>query len=65
MGAKRNAYRVLVEKRPLERLRNGWLYNIKVDISEVGWHGMDWIDLVHDRDHWKDLVNMVTKFLVS
>jgi hypothetical protein len=33
--------------------------NIKMDLRERGWGGMDWIDLVQDRDHWRALVNTV------
>jgi hypothetical protein len=33
--------------------------NIKTDLAEVGWGGMDWIDLAQDRDQWNVLVNMV------
>jgi hypothetical protein len=48
-GVKRNAYRILVgnpdEKRPLERPRRRWVDNIKIDLREIGWSGMDWIDL--------------------
>jgi hypothetical protein len=33
--------------------------NIKVDLREIGWDGMDWIDLAQDRDHWRALVNTV------
>jgi hypothetical protein len=33
--------------------------NIKIDFTEIGWDGMDWIDLAQDRDQWRDLVNMV------
>jgi hypothetical protein len=33
--------------------------NIKMDLREVGWGGMDWIDLAQDRDHWRPLVDMV------
>jgi hypothetical protein len=35
----------------------GW--TIKIDLREIGWDGMDWIDLAHDRDQWRALVNMV------
>jgi hypothetical protein len=35
------------------------LYNVKMDLQEVGWRGMDWIDLAHDRDRWRALVNTV------
>jgi hypothetical protein len=49
MGAKRNAYRILVGnpegKRPLGRPRHRWVDNIKMDLREIGWDGMDWIDL--------------------
>jgi hypothetical protein len=30
---------------------------IKIDLREIGWDGMDWIDLAQDRDQWRDLVN--------
>jgi hypothetical protein len=45
MGAKRNAYRILVgkpeRKRPLGRLRHKWVNNIKMDLGVVGWYGLD------------------------
>jgi hypothetical protein len=54
MGEKRNAYRILVGKpevkRPLGRPRGRWIDNIRVDLREIGWGGMDWIDLAQDRD---------------
>jgi hypothetical protein len=31
-----------------------WEDNIKIDLQEVGWRGMDWIDLAEDRDRWGD-----------
>jgi hypothetical protein len=46
---KRNAYRILVGKpegkRPLGRLRHRRADNIKMNLGEIGWGGMDWIDL--------------------
>jgi hypothetical protein len=33
-------------------------------LREIGWGGMDWIDLVQDRDQWRTLVNMVMNSLV-
>jgi hypothetical protein len=30
--------------------------NIKMDLREIGWDGMDWIDLAHDRDQWRVLL---------
>jgi hypothetical protein len=51
---RRNAYKILVgkpeEKRPLGRRRRLWVDNIKMDLREIGWDGMDWIDLVQDKD---------------
>jgi hypothetical protein len=37
-------------KRPLERPRRTWEDNIKMDLKKVGSEGMDWIELVQDRD---------------
>jgi hypothetical protein len=63
MGAKRNMYRILVGKpegkRPLGRPGHGWVNNIKMGLREIGWHGMDWINLAQDRDQWRALVSMV------
>jgi hypothetical protein len=57
----RNAYRTLVGKaegkRPLGKPRRRWVDNIKIDLREIGWDGMDWIDLAQDRDQWRALVN--------
>jgi hypothetical protein len=39
MGEKRNAYRILV------RPRRRWVDNVKTDLREIGWDGMNWIDL--------------------
>jgi hypothetical protein len=51
------AYRTLVGKpegkRPLGRSRRRWEDNIKMDIQEVGWCGMEWIDLAQNRDKWR------------
>ena len=44
--------------------RNRWEDNIKIDLREVGWEGMDWLDVVQDRDNWRVLVNAVINFRV-
>jgi hypothetical protein len=35
-----------------------------MDLTEVGWDGMDWFDLAQDRDRWRALVNTVMNLLV-
>jgi hypothetical protein len=52
MGEKRGAHRILVGRpeRPLGRPRHRWEDNIKMDLQGVGWGGMDWIELAHERD---------------
>jgi hypothetical protein len=63
METKMNAYRILVgkseRKRPLGRQRRRWVNNIKTDLREIGWGGVDWIDMAQDRDQWMALVNTV------
>jgi hypothetical protein len=68
MGEKRNAYRVMVGKpegkRPIRRQRCRWVDNIKMDLREIGWNGMDWVDLAQDRGQWRALVNTVMNLRV-
>jgi hypothetical protein len=40
-----------------------WLDNIRIDLVEVGWGDVDWIDLAQDRDRWRALVNSVLKLV--
>jgi hypothetical protein len=68
IAEKRNAYRFLVGepegKRPLGLPRLRWVDNIKTDIGEIGWGGVDWIDLIQDGDMWRALGNAVMKLRV-
>jgi hypothetical protein len=65
--ATRNTYRVLMgkpeRKRALGRPRH-WYDNIKMDLREIGWNVMDWIDVVQDGDQWKAFMNTVMNFRV-
>jgi hypothetical protein len=51
-------------KRPLGRPSRRWVNNIKMDLREIGWGGMDWIDPAQDRDQWRSLVNTVMNLRV-
>jgi hypothetical protein len=68
VGKRRGAYKALMGKpegmRPLGRPRHRWEDNIKMDLRDVGWDGMDWINLVQDRDKWRALVNAVMNLRV-
>jgi hypothetical protein len=68
MGEGRGAYRVLVGrpegKRPLERPRRRWEYNIKIYLGEVGIDGANWIRLAQDRVQWRAFVNTVMNLRV-
>jgi hypothetical protein len=67
MGVGRCAYRILVGRpegrRPLGKPRLRWEDNIEMDLQEVGWEGLDWIDMAQDRDRWR-VVNAVMNLLV-
>jgi hypothetical protein len=68
MKEKRNACRILVGKpegkRPLGRRRDRWVDNIKMDHREIGWGGMNWIDLAQDGNQWRGLVITVMNLRV-
>jgi hypothetical protein len=51
-------------KRPLGRPRRRWVDNIKIDLREIEWDGVEWIELAQDRDQWGALVNMVMNLWV-
>jgi hypothetical protein len=38
--------------------------NIKMDLREIGWGGVDWIDLAQDSKQWRALVNTVMNLRV-
>jgi hypothetical protein len=67
-GEKRNVYRILVGKPEgkiaLGRPRRRWVDNIKMNLRVIRWGGVDWIDLVQDRDKWRALVNTVMNLRV-
>jgi hypothetical protein len=62
-GERRITYRILVgkpeAKRPLGRPRRRWMKNIKMDLREIGWASIDWINLAQDRNQWRALVSTV------
>jgi hypothetical protein len=68
MGEVRGAYNILVGRpegrRPLGRPRRRWEDNIKIDLREIGFGDVDWINLAQDRDRWRALVNTVTNLRV-
>jgi hypothetical protein len=67
-GEKMNAYRILVWKpegrRPLGRPRCKWVDNIRIDLREIEWDGVDWVDVAQDRDQWRALVKTVMNLRV-
>jgi hypothetical protein len=68
-GGEENAYRLLVGKsegkRQLGSQRHWLMDNIKMDVREIGWGGVDWIDLGQDKEHWRVFVNTVMNLWVS
>jgi hypothetical protein len=63
MGEGGGAYRILVGRtegrRPFGRPRRRWEDNVKMDLQDVGWGDVDWIDMAEDRDRWRAFVNAV------
>jgi hypothetical protein len=56
-GEKGNPNWILAGKtegnRPLVRPRRMWEHNVKMDLREIRWSGVDWIHLAQDRDQWR------------
>jgi hypothetical protein len=48
----------------LTTLSRSWVDNIKIDLREIGWDDMDWIDLAQDTDQCRALVNTVISLRV-
>jgi hypothetical protein len=51
----------MFRKMPLETPRHKWEVNIKMDIKEMEYEGVDWIKVAQDRSRWRALVNKVMK----
>jgi hypothetical protein len=68
VGDRRESYGVFVGtangKRPLGRPKYRWEDNIKINVQEVGWGGMDWFDLAQDRDAQWAVTNSVMNLRV-
>jgi hypothetical protein len=68
MREERNVYKVLVGKpegvRPLGRPRHRWVDGIRIDLREIGWGRVEWIQLAQDRDRLRALVNTVMNLRV-
>jgi hypothetical protein len=66
-GEKRNVCRILVGKPegPLGRPKRRWVDNMKIDLREMGWDAVDWIDMAQVRDQWGSHVNTVLNLRVS
>jgi hypothetical protein len=62
-GEEREVYKVLIgkpeSKRSLGRPRRRWEDGIRMDLREIGWGCVEWIQLARDRDRWRTLVNTV------
>jgi hypothetical protein len=54
----------LVGKRPFGRPRLRWEDGIRMDLKEIGWGSVDWIQLAQDWDRWRALVNTVMNLRV-
>jgi len=51
-------------KKPLGRSRRRWEDNIRIDLREIGWEVVDWMNMAEDRDQWRTVVNTVMNLRV-
>jgi hypothetical protein len=51
-------------KRPLGRPRRRWVDNVKMNLLEIGWGGVEWVGLAQERNKWRALVNAVMNLWV-
>jgi hypothetical protein len=49
---------------PLKRPRHRWDDNIRMNVREIGWEDLDWMDLAQDKSQWQALVNVVMNLWV-
>jgi hypothetical protein len=54
-----------VGKRPLGKTRHGWVDDVKVDLVEIGWDGVDWVGLAQDKDNWIAFVSAAMNLRVQ
>jgi hypothetical protein len=55
MGKERNVYKVLLGKPEGKRPRRRWEERIRMDLREIGWGSVEWIQLAQDTDRWRVL----------
>jgi hypothetical protein len=68
MGEMRNTYNILIGK-PDGKIPHGrptcrWEANIRTNLREIVWEGVDWMELAQDRDQWWTLVNTIMNLVV-
>jgi hypothetical protein len=68
IGEVRNAYKILVgnsdRKRPLGSPKRRWEDSIRMNLREIEWEDVDWMQLAQDRVQWRAVVYMVINLRV-
>jgi hypothetical protein len=68
VGEEKKIYNVLMGKpegkRPRGRPKRRWEDGIRIDLREIGWESVNWIQLAQDRDRWRAVVNTVMNLRV-